>query len=49
MDNKEIGNVISTDKETYEKIIKTAEAAFIEWRNWPAPKEEKLCVKWAMP
>ncbi len=42
VDNKEIGNVISTDKETYEKIIKTAQAAFIEWRNWPAPKRGEI-------
>lgn len=42
VDNKEIGTVISTDKETYEKIIKTAEAAFIEWRNWPAPKRGEV-------
>ena len=42
VDNKEIGNVISTDKETYEKIIKTAQAAFLEWRNWPAPKRGEI-------
>jgi aldehyde dehydrogenase (NAD+) len=42
VDNKEIGTVISTDKETYEKIIKTAQAAFIEWRNWPAPKRGEV-------
>ena len=42
VDNNEIGTVISTDKETYEKIIKTAQAAFIEWRNWPAPKRGEV-------
>jgi len=42
VDNKEIGTVISTDKEAYEKIIKTAQAAFLEWRNWPAPKRGEL-------
>ena len=42
VDNKEIGTVISTDKEAYEKIIKTAEAAFLEWRNWPAPKRGEV-------
>jgi len=42
VDNKEIGTVISTDKEAYEKIIKTAQAAFIEWRNWPAPKRGEI-------
>ena len=42
VDNKEIGTVISTDKEAYEKIITTAEAAFLEWRNWPAPKRGEV-------
>ena len=42
VDNKEIGTVISTDKETYEKIITTAQAAFLEWRNWPAPKRGEV-------
>ncbi|NQW78010.1 MAG: aldehyde dehydrogenase family protein [Chitinophagaceae bacterium] len=42
VDNKEIGAVISTDKEAYEKIIKTAQAAFLEWRNWPAPKRGEV-------
>ena len=42
VDNKEIGTVISTDKETYEKIITTAQAAFLEWRNWPAPKRGEI-------
>ena len=42
VDNKEIGTVISTDKEAYEKIIKTAQAAFLEWRNWPAPKRGEI-------
>ena len=42
VDNKEIGTVISTDKEAYEKIIKTAQAAFLEWRNWPAPKRGEV-------
>ena len=42
VDNKEIGTVISTDLETYEKIIKTAQAAFLEWRNWPAPKRGEI-------
>ena len=42
VDNKEIGTVISTDKEAYEKIITTAQAAFLEWRNWPAPKRGEI-------
>ena len=42
VDNKEIGIVISTDKEAYEIIITTAQAAFLEWRNWPAPKRGEI-------
>jgi aldehyde dehydrogenase (NAD+) len=42
VDNKEIGTVISTDKEAYEKIITTAQAAFLKWRNWPAPKRGEI-------
>ncbi len=42
VDNKEIGTVISTDKEAYEKIITTAQAAFLEWRSWPAPKRGEV-------
>jgi len=42
VDNKEIGTVISTDKDAYEKIITTAQAAFLEWRNWPAPKRGEV-------
>jgi aldehyde dehydrogenase (NAD+) len=42
VDNKEIGTVISTDREAYEKIITTAQSAFLEWRNWPAPKRGEI-------
>lgn len=42
VDNKEIGTVVSTDKEAYEKIITTAQAAFLEWRSWPSPKRGEL-------
>jgi len=42
VDNKEIGTVISTDKEAYEKIITTAQSAFLKWKNWPAPKRGEI-------
>jgi aldehyde dehydrogenase (NAD+) len=42
VDNQEIGTVKSTDKEAYEKIITTAQTAFLEWRNWPAPKRGEV-------
>ena len=37
-----IGSVKSTDKEAYEKTIQTAQNAFLEWRNWPAPKRGEV-------
>ncbi len=37
VDGLEIGKVISTDQEAYEAAVTKAEAAFIEWRQWPAP------------
>ena len=38
VDGKLIGSVSSADKNSYETVIATAQAAFVEWRNWPAPK-----------
>ena len=38
VDGKLIGAVSSADKNSYEMVIATAQAAFIEWRSWPAPK-----------
>jgi len=42
VDAQMIGNVKSTDKEAYEKTIQTAQNAFLEWRNWPAPKRGEV-------
>ena len=38
VDGKLIGAVSSADKNSYEMVIATAQAAFVEWRSWPAPK-----------
>jgi aldehyde dehydrogenase (NAD+) len=38
VDGKLIASVPSADKESYERVIGTAEKAFIEWRMVPAPK-----------
>ena len=38
VDGKLIGAVSSADKNSYETVITTAQAAFVEWRSWPAPK-----------
>lgn len=42
VDGKLIGSVSSTDKEAYEKVITTAQTAFLEWRKWPAPKRGEV-------
>jgi len=42
VNNQLIGAVVTTDAAAYEQVIKTAEAAFIEWRNWPAPKRGEV-------
>ena len=42
VDNQLIGAVVTTDAAAYEQVIKSAEAAFIEWRNWPAPKRGEV-------
>ncbi|MEY2646129.1 MAG: hypothetical protein RL158_105 [Bacteroidota bacterium] len=42
VDAQIIGSVKSTDKEAYEKTIQTAQNAFLEWRNWPAPKRGEV-------
>jgi len=42
VDGQIIGTVSTTDKEAYEKIITTAETAFLEWRKWPAPKRGEV-------
>jgi aldehyde dehydrogenase (NAD+) len=42
VDNQLIGAVVTTDAAAYEQVIKTAEAAFKEWLNWPAPKRGEV-------
>jgi aldehyde dehydrogenase (NAD+) len=42
VDAQIIGTVKMTDKDAYEKTIQTAHAAFLEWRNWPAPKRGEV-------
>jgi aldehyde dehydrogenase (NAD+) len=34
--------VTTTDKAAYDQVIATAQNAFIEWRNWPAPKRGEV-------
>ena len=42
VDNTMIGAVITTDKTAYDQVIATAQNAFIQWRNWPAPKRGEV-------
>src|SRR6186713_41867 len=42
VDGKLIGSVTAADKESYEKIIQTAEAAFKQWRMMPAPQRGEI-------
>src|SRR6476620_1869897 len=37
VDGQLIGNVYKADRQDYEKVIKTAEAAAVQWRQMPAP------------
>ena len=38
VDGKLIGSIAAADKDSYDKTIKKAQEAFIQWRLWPAPK-----------
>ena len=42
VDGKKIGSVTSSDKESYESVIKKAEEAFKTWRLMPAPKRGEI-------
>ncbi len=42
VDGKKIASVTSADKESYEAVIRKAEEAFNEWRQWPAPKRGEI-------
>ncbi len=42
VDGKKIGAVSCADKNSYEAVIKKAEAAFLQWRTVPAPKRGEV-------
>lgn len=42
VDGKLIGSVSSCSKENYDKVIDTASAAFLVWRNMPAPARGEI-------
>jgi aldehyde dehydrogenase (NAD+) len=42
VDGNLIGTVTVADKESYDLTVTAAEAAFREWRTWPAPKRGEI-------
>lgn len=42
VDGKQIATVTAADKASYEAVIAKAQAAFAEWRSWPAPKRGEV-------
>lgn len=42
VDGKAIASVSFCDRRTYEMVIHTASEAFLEWRQWPAPKRGEV-------
>lgn len=42
VDGKLIGSVFAADKDAYDLVIETAQAAFLQWRLWPAPKRGEI-------
>ncbi len=41
-DGKLIASVTGTDRKSYEAVISTAQNAFTQWRQWPAPKRGEV-------
>ena len=42
VDGNRIASVGTCGQEDYEKVVTSAQAAFIEWRKWPAPKRGEI-------
>ncbi len=42
VDGEEIGEVMQTDEKTYDQVVTTAQEAFAEWRQWPAPRRGEI-------
>ncbi len=42
VDGKSIAGVYQVSKETYEKVVSTAESSFVHWRMVPAPKRGEV-------
>ncbi len=42
VDGKLIGVVYSADEKTFQAVVEQAHKAFLEWRQWPAPKRGEI-------
>jgi aldehyde dehydrogenase (NAD+) len=42
VDGQSIATAEVTSREGYDKVVKASADAFIEWRNWPAPKRGEV-------
>jgi aldehyde dehydrogenase (NAD+) len=42
VDGKKIATIASTDKNAYDQLIEKAMQAFLDWRQWPAPKRGEI-------
>lgn len=42
VDGKKIASIESTDKKAYDQVIEKALDAFMDWRQWPAPKRGEI-------
>lgn len=42
VDGKLIATVTATDKNSYDAVVNQAQAAFIKWRLWPAPRRGEI-------
>jgi L-aminoadipate-semialdehyde dehydrogenase len=42
VDGKRIAAVTATDKAGYEAVVTAAQAAFTQWRTWPAPRRGEI-------
>jgi len=42
VDGKLIASVSTTDKDSYNRVVDAASKAFVEWRQWPAPRRGEI-------
>lgn len=42
INNQCIGTVYSTSNDQYNQVVTSAQNAFLQWRNWPAPKRGEV-------